>query len=93
VAIFGVPDPAAGLDTVVLVAEVAPGAGPLPSVAAGLKRALLDGLELLVSRVEFVAAGGLPVTTSGKVRVSRARELFLAGALPLLDRRAGRVPG
>jgi acyl-CoA synthetase (AMP-forming)/AMP-acid ligase II len=90
VAPFLIWDDAASLEIVCLVAEVraAPdGSTPrLNRLASRVKQALTQALELYVGRVEFVAAGSLPVTTSGKVRASETRRRYLRGELPLCPR-------
>lgn len=88
IAPFVVVDPVSETPTVQVVAELVPGitpdSGELVRLSRDTKRLLVSALELFVSRVDFVAAGGLPVTTSGKVRVSETRRRFEAGRLPLL---------
>ncbi|MEU3314341.1 AMP-binding protein [Streptomyces sp. NPDC006662] len=71
---------------VCLVAEVAggPGAPPPAEVAAGARRRLADALGLYVREVVLLPRGGLPVTTSGKVRVAETRRRLLLGTLPRL---------
>ncbi|MEU7575475.1 AMP-binding protein [Micromonospora sp. NPDC049240] len=58
--------------------------GELRRVAREVKRTLYRRADLLVQHVAFVGPLGLPVTTSGKVRVSEVRRRFEAGTLPLL---------
>jgi acyl-CoA synthetase (AMP-forming)/AMP-acid ligase II len=82
-------DEVAGLESVCVVAELRPGLDggyPLGRLATRVKRALLDAVELPVARVEFVPAGTLPVTTSGKVRASEALRRLRSGNLPLVTR-------
>lgn len=71
---------------VCLVAEVAGGQGAPPpaEVAAAARRRLADALGLYVSEVVLLPRGGLPLTTSGKVRVSETRRRLLLGTLPRL---------
>lgn len=90
VAVFGLWDRGLSADAVCLIAElktVSADARPsLARLARAAKRALADALELHVTRVEFVLPGVLPVTTSGKVRVSETRRRLLAGELQLCER-------
>jgi acyl-CoA synthetase (AMP-forming)/AMP-acid ligase II len=87
-AAFAVHDDETGDDAVHLVAELRPDVlndgRPLQPLAAEAQRTLATGLELFVSRVHFVEAGALPVTTSGKVRVSEVARRYCDGALPLV---------
>ncbi|MGY4923061.1 AMP-binding protein [Streptomyces sp. 900105755] len=75
-----------------LVAEASegPGTPPPAQVAAEVRRRLAQALDLYVSEVALLPKGGLPVTTSGKVRVSEARRRFERGALPVLWPRISR---
>jgi acyl-CoA synthetase (AMP-forming)/AMP-acid ligase II len=86
-----------GLDAVFAVAELRSGTETAPSALAGLgrqvKTVLAESLGLYVTSVRFVPPGALPVTTSGKVRVSEARRRFEAGRLPLLPVRDVSRPG
>jgi len=84
-AAFGIED--AGAETVVLAFEVArhaareaASAGLLEAAAAAVLRSFGVRLHDLV----LLRPGGLPRTTSGKVRRGRCRELYLAGELPAL---------
>ncbi len=87
---FVIWDEAASLDIVCLVVEVrATPDGPPPRLnrlVSQVKQAVTQALELYVTRVEFVPAGSLPVTTSGKVRASETRRRYLRGELPLCPR-------
>ncbi|TDU04457.1 acyl-CoA synthetase (AMP-forming)/AMP-acid ligase II [Streptomyces sp. 846.5] len=70
-----------------VVAETADGAGGDPDLAgmrSRIRKALAERTGLYAASVEFVRAGNLPVTTSGKVQVSRVRREFEAGVLPLI---------
>ncbi|MFJ9895736.1 fatty acyl-AMP ligase [Streptomyces sp. NPDC091280] len=84
-AAFAVPEKDSA-DRLCLVAESsdAPGALPPDQVAAQVRRCLARGLGLYVSEVALLPRGTLPVTTSGKVRVSETRRRFEQGALPVL---------
>ncbi|MGW6899991.1 AMP-binding protein [Streptomyces sp. NPDC054919] len=84
-AAFTVEDEAAG-ELLCLVSEVTGGSGaPSPAqVAAQVRRRLAQVLDLYVSEVALLPAGGLPVTTSGKVRISETKQRFERGDLPVL---------
>ncbi|MFJ2187214.1 AMP-binding protein [Kitasatospora sp. NPDC087861] len=84
-AAFGVEDGESG-GRVCLVAEVADGPGTPPAiqVAAQVRRRLAVSVDLYVSEVVLLPRGGLPVTTSGKVRVGETRRRLARGTLPRL---------
>ncbi|MER7931452.1 MULTISPECIES: AMP-binding protein [unclassified Streptomyces] len=84
-AAFTVGDGTAG-DLLCLVSEVTGGPGaPSPAhLAAEARRRLAQVLDLYVAEVVLLPAGGLPVTTSGKVRISETRQRFERGDLPVL---------
>ena len=69
-----------------LVTEAADGPdAPSPEqVTAQVRRRLAQALDLYVSEVVLLPRGGLPVTTSGKVRVSETKRRFEQGDLPVL---------
>ncbi|MEV7152406.1 AMP-binding protein [Streptomyces sp. NPDC093084] len=75
-----------GGDLLCLVSEVTGGPGaPSPAhLAAEARRRLAQVLDLYVAEVVLLPAGGLPVTTSGKVRISETRQRFERGDLPVL---------
>ncbi|MEU2776615.1 AMP-binding protein [Streptomyces sp. NPDC007162] len=68
-----------------LVAELRVPAPPA-GLAGLLKRRLARELDLYVAQVHFAPRGSLPVTTSGKLRVSEVARRFRAGTLPLRGR-------
>jgi fatty-acyl-CoA synthase len=82
VAAFGVVDPTQSTEVLCILAETdrrgqdAGASGEDP--AAALRRRVREETGLVVSHVELVPAGTIPVTTSGKIRRTRAREIFLA---------------
>ena len=79
VAAFGVDDPAAGTEALVVVCEVDRRAGAeAADVVQAVRRAVSDEVGLPVSEVRLVGPGELPVTTSGKVQRARARLEFIA---------------
>ncbi|MFF7472132.1 AMP-binding protein [Streptomyces sp. NPDC008092] len=90
-AAFAVADGDSG-ERLCLVAEASegPGAPPPAQVAAEVRRRLAQALDLYVSEVVLLPRGGLPVTTSGKVRVAETRRLFERGTLPALRPRVSR---
>jgi acyl-CoA synthetase (AMP-forming)/AMP-acid ligase II len=49
------------------------------AIAGTVRRAVSEALEVLVSDVVFVAPGGIPRTTSGKIRRTACREHYIAG--------------
>jgi acyl-CoA synthetase (AMP-forming)/AMP-acid ligase II len=76
-------------DQVVVVAELRADAD---TTASALKRRefqvreeLARALDLYATRVAFLPAGELPVTTSGKIRITEVRRRFAKGSLPLLE--------
>ncbi|KOU18297.1 hypothetical protein ADK52_30740 [Streptomyces sp. WM6372] len=81
-AVFLVPH--AEADRVCLVAETAGAAGPEAHPAAEVRRRLARSLGLYVSEVVLLPAGGLPVTTSGKVRTAETARRHRLGLLPVV---------
>jgi fatty-acyl-CoA synthase len=79
VAAFGVVDEQAGTERLVVVAETrAPGT---PAIEAALTQAVADAIGVPPDVVELVPAGTIPKTSSGKLRRSETRRLFLEGKL------------
>ena len=93
-AAFVVPGDTSRLDAVHAVAEVRSGTDASPATLAGLtrqvKNSLAGALGLYIASVRYVPSGALPVTTSGKVRVSEVRRRFGDGGLPLYPDRGNR---
>ncbi|SES27119.1 nonribosomal peptide synthetase protein BlmVI [Lentzea xinjiangensis] len=56
----------------------------LDAIAARVRQAIADRHGVETRHVVFVAKGGIPKTTSGKVRRQRCRELYLNGELRVL---------
>lgn len=54
---------------------------PFEEVAAALKAAIAEVHQLTVAHCALVRFGGLPKTSSGKIRRRQCRELFVAGEL------------
>jgi acyl-CoA synthetase (AMP-forming)/AMP-acid ligase II len=81
---FTVEPPDAAASQLVVVAELGrderPGPQRRAELEARIRQAVGRALDLVVSRVHLVPAGGLPVTTSGKVRTAEARRLLLGPA-------------
>ncbi|MBT2453669.1 AMP-binding protein [Streptomyces sp. ISL-86] len=80
-AAFVVPHTTA--DRICLVAEVGGTAGPGLNTAVEVRRRLARSLGLYVSEVVLLPAGGLPVTTSGKVRTAETARRYRLGLLPV----------
>ena len=57
---------------------------PLAEIAAAVRAAVLGEYGVAVSRVVLLGKGGLPKTSSGKVRRSECRRALAAGELPVL---------
>ena len=57
---------------------------PLAEVAGGVRTSVLAEHGVAVSRIVLLAKGGLPKTSSGKVRRSECRRALAAGELPVL---------
>jgi len=80
--------PSGGRELVHLVAELRRDAEPDPAVLDGLRTRirteLLQRCDLHLHGVHFCAAGTLPVTTSGKVRLPALRDLHAEGRLELM---------
>jgi acyl-CoA synthetase (AMP-forming)/AMP-acid ligase II len=79
----------AGTSSVRLIAEVAKDVDTAPAqlsrLAVAVKQAVARSLDLYLTEVGFVRHGQLPVTTSGKVRVSEVRQQCASGHLALLS--------
>lgn len=78
-------------ERVVVVAEVARTSlrkiDP-PTLAAAIRRQILETLEVLISDVILIRPATLPKTSSGKVQRSQTRALYLADQLSRIDREA-----
>ncbi|MBI4615711.1 MAG: fatty acyl-AMP ligase [Planctomycetes bacterium] len=87
VAAFGVVDPGEGTETLCLLAEVDRRSSADPDeLSTAIRRRVYEETGLPVAHVELVPPGTLPVTTSGKMQRSRAREIFV-------ERAAAHLPG
>lgn len=78
-------------ERVCIVGEVATGmdTGPasLRRLALLLALRVAQSTDLVPTEVHFVPHGGLPVTTSGKVRAKETRRQYLLGTLPIIGGR------
>ncbi|MFD5823956.1 amino acid adenylation domain-containing protein, partial [Lentzea sp. NPDC060358] len=72
-----------GVESVVLCYELASpkDVRDVDAIAARVRRAIVDRHGVETRHVVFVAKGGIPKTTSGKVRRQQCRQLYLDGAL------------
>ncbi|HUG53000.1 MAG TPA: AMP-binding protein [Vicinamibacteria bacterium] len=79
---FGVSRPELGTETLVVVAETrATEPAARAAVAAGVRDRVAAALGVPPDTVALVAPGAVPKTSSGKVRRTETRELYLSGAL------------
>ena len=79
---FGVPSPALGTEALVVVAETRVGDPAARERLAGAVIArVAEAVDVPPDEVVLVAPGTVPKTSSGKLRRSAARELFLSGKL------------
>src|SRR6267378_1735686 len=79
---FGVTDPAAGTESLVLLAEVLPRtAQELEALAEELRMAVAEQIGLAPSAVCLLKPGSLPRTSSGKLMRRDSRHRYLSGAL------------
>ncbi|MET8846903.1 amino acid adenylation domain-containing protein [Amycolatopsis sp. NPDC004625] len=75
-----------GEERLAVVHEVqGPKPWPLDEIAAAVRTAVLAGHGVAVSRIVLLGKGGLPKTSSGKVRRSECRRALAAGELPVLS--------
>jgi 1-acyl-sn-glycerol-3-phosphate acyltransferase len=82
VAAFGVPDPAAGTERLVVVAETrVTGAAARERLRAAVVERLVDALGLPPDAVAVAGPGAVRKTSSGKIRRAATREAYLAGTL------------
>jgi 1-acyl-sn-glycerol-3-phosphate acyltransferase len=82
VAAFGVMDPRAATERLVVVAETrATGQEELRDLETAVIRSVAEAIDLPPDRVVLVPPGSVPKTSSGKIRRSTAREWFQAGRI------------
>ncbi|HXU32190.1 MAG TPA: AMP-binding protein, partial [Thermoanaerobaculia bacterium] len=83
VAAFGIQDPGLATEKLCLVAEVdgkgTPQPGQAEAIRIEIRRQVREQTGLVVEEIELVAAGTIPVTTSGKIRRGAVRAGFRAG--------------
>jgi 1-acyl-sn-glycerol-3-phosphate acyltransferase len=92
VAVFGVADPQAGTERLVVVAETRlTDPQEVRSLESAVIRRVSDALDLPPDRVLLLPPGSVPKTSSGKLRRSAAREWFLAGRLGRPERPSFRM--
>jgi acyl-CoA synthetase (AMP-forming)/AMP-acid ligase II len=84
-AAFAVPS-TSGADAVVLLQEIRHevASADASDLLTRIRRAISEAHGLRVDAVSLVPRGKLPKTTSGKIQRTRARQLWLDGALPVL---------
>jgi acyl-CoA synthetase (AMP-forming)/AMP-acid ligase II len=83
-AVFGIE--AAGMERLVVVQEIQPGArSQAESIIGTIQAAVAREHAVLADAISILRPGGLEKTGSGKIRRHRARALFLAGELPLVS--------
>jgi acyl-CoA synthetase (AMP-forming)/AMP-acid ligase II len=82
IAVFGVADAALGTEGVVVAAEVPQlDAGERARLATAIRRTVVSGLGVTPYDVVLLGRSGLPLTSSGKVRRHKMRELYERGEL------------
>jgi acyl-CoA synthetase (AMP-forming)/AMP-acid ligase II len=84
IAAFLARDPGHHEAVVWLVAETSSTAQRHRQLRRQVQRQVLDRTELFVAQVALLPPGAMPVTTSGKVRVSQVRQQVEDGSLALL---------
>jgi fatty-acyl-CoA synthase len=85
---FGAPDPTSGTERLIVVAETrAEGRDGRAALAARVGEHIARELGIPPDRVELIPPGAIPKTSSGKLRRSETRRLWLEGSLG-----AGRRP-
>jgi fatty-acyl-CoA synthase len=79
---FGLKDESSGTEKLIVVAEVRDrDAKRRAAIGAAVTDQISRGLGIPPDRVELIPAGGIPKTSSGKLRREETRKLFLAGTL------------
>jgi 1-acyl-sn-glycerol-3-phosphate acyltransferase len=79
---FGLSDAQSGTEKLIVVAESSErSAARREEIAAHIREKLADGIGLPPDRVEMVAPGTVPKTSSGKLRRDSTKQLYLAGRL------------
>ena len=79
---FGLTDESTGTEKLVVVAETRErGAAKRAALASSVTEFVTRGLGLPPDRVELIPPGGIPKTSSGKLRREETKQLYLAGTL------------
>jgi 1-acyl-sn-glycerol-3-phosphate acyltransferase len=79
---FGVKDQSSGTEKLIVVAETRENhASRRAAIANAINLQISQGLGLPADRVELIPPGGIPKTSSGKLRREETRALFSAGSL------------
>jgi fatty-acyl-CoA synthase len=79
---FGLKDPQSGTEKLVIVAESREQAsGRRAEIAAAITDQVSRGLGIPPDRVELIAPGAIPKTSSGKLRRDETKQLYIAGNL------------
>src|SRR4030095_9269311 len=73
-----------GVEALALVQEIPRHGGDPAALLSAVRTAIVDALEVDPWAVVLVRPGGVPRTSSGKVRRAECRRAFLAGALPVI---------
>jgi acyl-CoA synthetase (AMP-forming)/AMP-acid ligase II len=85
VSAFGVPNEDASTEEIVVIAETKEGdKEQLQAIRREIRKLLISAIECNPKHIILVGPGGVPKTTSGKIKRVEARAMFLAGTL---DRR------
>jgi acyl-CoA synthetase (AMP-forming)/AMP-acid ligase II len=72
-----------GVEQFVVAHEVEFGSGGDPiAVTEAVCRAVVDATGIAPGAIVLVKAGGIPRTSSGKIRRQECRQRYLAGVLP-----------
>jgi acyl-CoA synthetase (AMP-forming)/AMP-acid ligase II len=73
-----------GVEKLLLAVEINRAArhGDIAAVMAAIRRAVLDEHDVTIDRLVLLLPGGIPKTTSGKLRRRDLAQAFMAGALP-----------
>jgi 1-acyl-sn-glycerol-3-phosphate acyltransferase len=77
---FGAPDAQSGTERFIVAAEMR-NAADRERIAADITRQVTEAIGVPPDRVELLAPHSIPKTSSGKLRRSETRRLFLAGEL------------
>ena len=79
---FGLRDQVSGTEKLIVAAEVRErDTARKTAIAAGVTQQIMRGLGIPPDRVELLAPGSIPKTSSGKLRREETRRLYLEGSL------------